>query len=239
MTEPWSVRDIDILQALTLKVRVLTEAQLARAWWGDEAAGEQVLRQISPLCELGLIERLQVFAHPLIKIAPPAFYWKPGDPNPDVAKIASLAEHFQRRWTEPEIPFTVYVATKAAASLVGSYILERPNDDQWTHDIHVAEIYVQMMLTNPADKMRFVVGEGALPKLGLEVLYMKDPDLFIVDEFEQAVQVIEFAGAYDEKHVQQLHDHCSGEAYRKLVKRYPDRKYRLYPKPEGTPYLLI
>ena len=238
MTEQWTSRDTDILEALALKVRVLTDKQLAAGWWGDEQAVDAVHAAMQPLCQLGLVECLEVLAHPIIPISPPAFSWKDGDPEPG-DKIRLLAEQFQSRWTPTEVSFTVYVATKAGANLIGSHIPERPKNAQWTHDIHVGEIYTAMKRTNTPDQMRKVIGEGAVPKLGFEIDGMKDPDLFEVDEHGQAVMVIEFAGSYDEKHLRQLHAHCSKDAFSKFYKRFPNRKYRLYPNPKGTPYCLI
>ena len=122
---------------------------------------------------------------------------------------------------------------------MGGYMLKRPEDEQWTHDIHVGQVYVDMMDGNSTEVMRNIIGEGALPKLGFQIHKMKDPDLFMLDENRQATMVIEFAGSYDAKHLRELHQHCAGEAFRKLKERFPDRKHRLYADPKGTPYVLL
>lgn len=239
MTETltWTAKEIEILEALALKVRVFSREQLAHAWFADDP--EAAERGMLSLCEAGLVERLQVFAHPIIPVSPPAFSWTPGDPEPDAAKFVELSQRFQGRWGQAEERFTVYVTTAAGANAMGSYMTERPSDEQWTHDIHVGQVYVDMMDTNTPEQMQNVIGEGALPKLGLQIYRMKDPDLFVTDEHRQATVVVEFAGAYDEKHIEDLHTHCAGEAFRKLKERYPDRKHRLYADPKGTPYVLL
>ena len=66
-------------------------------------------------------------------------------------------------------------------------------------------------------EMRHVIGEGQLKKLGLEIHKFKDPDLFIVDEHGQAIQIIEHAGNYDEQHLRDFHAHCAGGGHQKLV----------------------
>ncbi|MEN1681426.1 MAG: hypothetical protein AAGJ46_17740 [Planctomycetota bacterium] len=235
----WSARECQILEALSLKVRCLTTEQLSAGWFGH-LRPEHVIERMEPLTLTGLAERRQVYAHPLIAIRPPVFSWKPGDESPSDSQIHELAEVFQSRWSDEEVLFDVFVATPEGASLFGSYITEAPANEQWTHDIHVAEIYVDLMADNSPEDMQRVVGEGALPKLGLQIRHKKDPDLFVFDEHRRAMNVVEFAGAYDYEHVKQLHEHCSGGGYSKLHKHFRgSRKHLLYPSPNGTPYVLV
>ncbi|TWU64524.1 hypothetical protein V7x_00680 [Crateriforma conspicua] len=238
-TMKWSSLEIEIVEALTLKVRVFTAKQLTEFWPGSEES--DVIDAMKPLCDVGFVDRREVFAHPIIDVfhdGSAAGQWTPGDPPPTDDEFRALADFFQSRWSDAEVPFTVFTATKRAANLMGSHIVDPPKDDQWTHDIHVAETYMQLRAANP-DTAQQIIGEGALPKLGREIARMKDPDLFLVDDKGQAETVIEFAGAYDEKHLRDLHRHCSGDAYRRLKARYPNRKSRLYPDPQGTEYLLV
>lgn len=233
----WSGTATAVLQALGRCVRVLTAEQIASGWFDcDCDLAEETL---TPLSDGSLIERHRVFAHPLIEISPPVFHWKPGDPTPSDEQFADLAAHFQGRWTEPVEPIDVYVATRTGVNVVGGYAPDPPETEQWTHDIHVGEMLINLIEENSTDVVESIVGEAALPKLGKDIKWMKDPDMFVVDENGSALQVLEFAGAYDEKHLRDLHKHCSGEAHQKLRKHYPKRKHYLYASPEGTQYFLI
>ena len=235
----------EILEALTLKVRVMKSDQIASAWFDDDVG--KAREELEPLCETGLLERKVIQAHPMVDLweeseesgqREPAAKWVPGDPEPTAKDLEDLAEFFQSRWDQADEEYEVFVATKRASNLMGSHI-GPPSGDQWTHDLHVAEIFVELKKDLSPEDMRSVIGEGALPKLGKEIWRMKDPDLFLVDEHGQAELVIEFAGAYDKEHLRELHDHCSGGAYQKMKKRFPGRRHRLYSTPQGTEYHLL
>jgi hypothetical protein len=233
----WSPTATRVLEALGRCVRVLTLEQIARGWFGDDS--DVAEKELAPFCNRDLVERHSVFAHPLIEISPPAFHWKPGDPTPSDEKFTELVRHFQGRWGQDDEPYEVYVATRTGVNVVGGYAPDPPKTEQWTHDIHVGEMLVNLIEENNPEVVSSIVGEAALPKLGHDINRMKDPDMFVVDENGSALQVLEFAGAYDEKHIRDLHEHCSGEAHKKLRKHYPGRKHYLYASPEGTQYFLL
>lgn len=230
----WTAIELGILETVTLKTSTVEEGQIAKTW-----NLTNVEKSLAPLCEVGLLERRTVPAHPILPIFPAALQFDPGDRDPTSEQFQALSEHFQNRWTQPEQHFNVYVATRRGANLMGSYTIDAPQRDQWTHDIHVAEIYLGLLSDNPPTVTRQLVGEGALPKLGRVVKWAKDPDLFLLDEHRQAQSVFEFAGSYSEKHVRDLVYHCAGEAHRALKKRFPNRKHYLYPSPKGTQLFLF
>lgn len=230
----WTATETEIWESLALKVRTFTEEQIAKAW-----NISNVEKFLDPLCAVGVLERRTVFAHPIINIHPAACQFDSGDQDPRSEVFEALAKHFQGRWTQAEQQFNVYVTTRTGANQMGSYAIDPPANDQWTHDIHTSEIFIELFRDNGPEIKRHLVGEGALPKLGKEVLRFKDPDLFLLDEHRQAQIVFEFAGAYDEKHIRDLVYHCSGDAHRKLKKRFPNRKHYLYPNPRGTQLFLF
>lgn len=249
-----STIETELLQALTLKIRTFTIEQAAEGWFaGSISEAESCL---SWLVDCGLIERRNVYAHPMIEVFPngkPAVHWMPGDPHPTSQQIESWASAFQSRWNEDEEIFTVFYATKRGAIAMGSHAMSPPSNEQWTHDLHTTAVYLRLLELNSAEQMRSIIGEGALPKLGKEIYprlfqelalprkecRIKDPDLFVLNEENEAEAIIEFAGCYDEQHLRDLHQHCSGRAYRVLKKRYPGRKARLYADPMGTEYILL
>lgn len=234
----WNPTQIEILETLGLKVRVLSDEQLATGWLSDAAATAEAEKLMQPLCEVGLVERREVYAHPLLEMNKPVVHKRPGDPLLTDEQVNQLAQYFSDRWGKEEQRFVCFIATRLGASYVGSHILDPPSHEQFSHDLHVAQLFVNFKQANESEAMRFVVGEGMLPKLGRVIARMKDPDLFVVDEHAQAKQIIEHAGSYPAEHIRDFDVHCSGEAHAKLVKRFPNRRYRLYPNPDGTEYLL-
>lgn len=237
MNAEWTRREIEILEILALVVRAMSLEQVAHAFYDkDEDLAEHSLR---PLVEFGLVQQLVVRVHPMLSSVVAAFEWRPGEPTPTDEMFSGLARRFEQRWSQAEVQMRVYVATRKGLNLMGSYLDEAPKEEQFTHDLHVAEIYVSMRDQNPPEVIKHILGEGAFPKLGKTIRFAKDPDLFLCDENRQALQVIEFCGSYDEKHLRDLHEHCAGRAHRSLVEHFPDQKYRLYPKAEGTPYAFV
>ena len=237
-TQTYTAQDMDIVKTLGLIARCLTPLQLADGWFeGDESL---VAEAMQPLCDVGLVEIREVYAHSLLDMASPVASWKPGDADPTPEQIEALATYFKSRWNQSHQLFTVYVATRLGASLVGSHLLDPPDDESFTHDIHVAQLVINMMKINTPEEMSFLIGEGSLPKYGkLYIHRFKDPDIFVVDEHGQAKTVIEVGGeSYDAEHLQKLHDHMSRDAYQQMSRHFANRKYRLYSDPDGTPYVL-
>jgi len=221
----------------------LTLDQIAEGWFEDSVADAE--EKLEPLIEAKLVERHSVFAHPLVDIFPPTFHWKLGDETPSDSKFAELSAGFISRWKEDDEAFEVYVASRSGVAAVGGYAYDPPDTEQWTHDIHVGQILVALLreMTETAsydEAMESIIGEAGLPKLGKDIKWTKDPDMFVIDpERGEALQILEFAGSYDEKHLKDFHKHCAGEAHKKLKRLYPKRKNFLYGSPAGTQYFLL
>ena len=231
----WSESDQDLMHTLALRVQVLTGEQVARGWCDGsiEAAGEM----LTALHQAGLIECYKALVHPLLHSLEPVFTWSPGEPGVSSQVAAKIAAQLQSRWTEPDYCEQFFVASKTAHYLYGTRTPLLPDNHQWTHDYHLSEIYVQLRLSTP-DKANRWLGETALPKLGYQIRFMKDPDAFILDSNGNTECVVEYAGSYDAKHVLDLHDHCAGLAHQRERETFPNRLKLLYPDAKGIPYAL-
>lgn len=135
--------------------------------------------------------------------------WSPGQPDPDFRAVSNA---LRDRWPQrPTRLFTVYRATQMANNRLGGPTRVKPlADDQITHDLHVSEIYLRYLRTNPSAADAWL-GEDVLGKAGYK---LKDPDAIIRNEGEPELAV-EFGGRYDVQCLRDLHEDCAerGRAY--------------------------
>ena len=199
-------RDREILIALTHKVRLLSLEQIARTWWTDSPSGIATARKrlavlANPASNSYVMQRMKLNAHPELALDGPIFSWQPGEATP---YFGALSYRLKKRWNEAPKPTTVYIATEKAARYFGGFggKLRRPL--QATHDLHVAQIYLHFLKTDPARAALWVSEERFAPERRREKL----PDAVILDEAGNIALVIEFGGAYDAKHVERVHLDC-------------------------------
>ena len=201
MTLTLTSRDLELLDALTLRVRLLTLRQVTELWWPNGENQRCARRRLESLEAANLIEIHRVNAHPLLPVRSPLFAWQPGDAEPD---CEALEESCRERWNKPAVPMTVCVAASLAANLFGSTARGVPHRDHRNHDLRLACVYAAYRRQKPQLAAMWV-GEHGLPKAGHRV---KDPDAFLRHESGQVICVIESAGRYSEVQVQSFHDHC-------------------------------
>ena len=197
-------RDLDLLDTLTLRVRLLTLCQVTELWWPNGENQRCARRRLECLEAAKLIEIHRVNVHPLLPVTSPLFAWQPGDAEPDCEQ---LAKSCRERWNKPAVPMTVCVAAPLAANMQGSTSCGVPHRDHRNHDLRLASVYVAYRSQRPGLAALWV-GEHGLPKAGHRI---KDPDAFLRHEGGQIVRVIESAGRYSEAQVQSFHDHCQAD----------------------------
>ncbi len=198
-----SRRDIDIVRALTTRVRLLTVEQVAAGWWpGAREGREQAARRLRELCTVRLLEERPILAEPFIALSQPIVVWIPGDQEPD---HHSTAWQLQRRWTETARQTLVFIATSFAADTLGGVAPRLPTLGQETHDLHVSEVYLRLRRERPELADRWLGEEIVRPTRIDEKL----PDALIVDAQGHPARVIEFGGRYDHKRVCAFHEDCA------------------------------
>lgn len=196
-------RDEQILTALTQKVRLLSLAQIATAWWGRSAnALAEARARLALLGERQLTEHHSLLARPMIELAAPVFVWQRGEPAPDPE---ALAYQLQSRWQEAAEPVSVHIASGRYAKLVGLPGGKIKCPFQATHDLHVAAIYLRLLRQAPALAEAWI-GETVLAS---ERIGQKLPDAILRDPNGHDRLVIEFGGSYDAEHVGSFHNDCA------------------------------
>jgi hypothetical protein len=201
-------RDDALIRALLGKIRLITFAQIARAWWPDTDSGKtNAKRRVQDLVEAKLLIRERAFARPMLELTAPVFVWKPGQEDPDPEK---LSYQVQSRWeaqagaSEPRAA-TVYFASRRAANVLGGAALARiKNHSQVTHDLHVTELYLKLLRETPPLAQAWVGEEILAPSR----VNQKLPDAILVASSGEPKLVMEFGGAYPPDRVQAFHDDC-------------------------------
>lgn len=193
----WNETEIDLMQVLCCKVRVLSEEQIIRGWT-KKAIGESVstLIQADMIC----CERWTVIL-PLIGNEP-SVTWKPQQSPPDGWM---LSQEFRGRWKREPVSITAFMATERAGRLFGSRSGHLVREIERSHDLLLAEVYLLYREQLPELAATWV-GEDALPVAQRGV---KNPDAFLFDDSHQPRRVIESAGAYSQKQVETFHRYCT------------------------------
>lgn len=195
-------REQEILTAVTLKVRLLSQRQIADAWYGGDVPNAR--RQMNRLAERGLVCRQLLPAQAMPVLAAPLVTWKPAQAAPD---FGSVAYHCQARWRGRALrPSVMWVATdKALAQLGGPAARPAFKPLQTTHDLGVAQVWLHLHRTAPAWAEAWRSEDLLAHTREVE----KCPDAFVVNAAEQVVMVIEFSGRYDAARIEAFHRDCA------------------------------
>lgn len=192
----WDQTEINVMETLCCKVRVLSEDQIVRAC-GRQAIDETIATLIH--ADLIRCERWTVTL-PVIGEAP-SMTWKPEQPEPDAWK---LSQGFRSRWDRQPVLVTAFMATERAGRLFGSRSGHPIREIERGHDLLLAEVYLLYRERLPELAAAWL-GEDALP---LAERGVKNPDAFLFDDSDRPRRVIESAGSYSQKQVETFHRYC-------------------------------
>lgn len=229
-----------LVRCLALQVRMLTLDQVTRGWFGAAAANGEAEEWLTVLIRASFVERRRVEAHPVVRLDRPLLSWRPGLPSPKTKVFEEIAQTSRARWTLPEVPTDVFIASKRAVRLFGAFSdSRRIKECEVTHDLHLSEVFVSYRNSAPQMASSWW-GEAAFPKLGFVISRMKDPDAFVLSATGQATRIIEVCGIYEPEHLVGFHQHCAGTAAARIKDRLGNSAgmlSRLY-SPKGTGYEL-
>ena len=201
MTLTVTARDLDLIETLTCRVRLLTWGQAAELGWPNSVCRRTALRRLEQLAKSGWLELHVINAHPLLPVGKPVFTWQPDGPEPDVELVA---RELRARWSQPARATQVCVASSRAACLLGSTARGLPPQEHRDHDLRLAAVYVHYRTSRPRLAAAWM-GEHTLAKAGYRI---KDPDAFLQDSTGRIVRAIESGGRYSAKQVESFHEHC-------------------------------
>lgn len=194
-------RDLDLLETLTLRVRLLSLVHCAQLGWPDLrrlAAAERRMRRIA---DAGLVESYVVNTLPPACDDGPLVIWQPNAAAPNVMQVSQLAR--QRAGAAAQ-PTTVYVASARGACLFGGSARGLPSMERRERELRLAAVYVRYRRQRPEEAAGWI-GNAAVPKSGHR---LKDFDASLSDSRGRLVRVIHCAGRYTPEQVELFHEHC-------------------------------
>ena len=119
-----------------------------------------------------------------------------------------------RRGSQQLQPRTVFYASRQAANAYGARSNEPDRSSEWSHDLFISEVYLRYRDCRGQEVANWY-GESFLPKLGFVIKNMKDPDAFLLIG-PRISRIIEIGGKYSVEHLEALHEHCAGGAFRRI-----------------------
>ena len=196
----WTARDLDLVETLTRRVRLLTFEHVRVGWWSETTSPRTAQERLSLLVKAGLLQRTVANVR-CLAVSRPLHVWRPGGKRPNANRVSEQAH---RRWPVMATPTELLSATKLAANLFGSTAGRFPKLEHRDHDVLLGSVFVWYRCQHPHEA-RLWIGEDTRPKAGFRV---KDPDAFLMDTNGRTVRVIESAGSYSPRQVESFHQHC-------------------------------
>lgn len=192
----WTRIELDLMEVLSCKVRILSLEQACRIW-----SEVDVRKSISRLSMAGLLE-LEEWSVQLPPVAKsPTVIWRLNEAQPDAWK---LSKHFRKRWNRNRDNVTILRATAEAGLVFGGRTEKTSRSFEQGHDLLLSEVYILYRIEIPKLAACWI-GEAAMP---LAPHGVKNPDAFLFDESLVCRRVVESAGAYSQYQVETFHRYC-------------------------------
>lgn len=196
-------RDRELLDTLTVRVRVLTLAQIARTWWPQTADPKRQCRErLVRLEAAGWVTLFHATARPELALSGPVATWKQASEQPDMDAVSYA---LKVRWQQPARVQSMLTATDQAGKFFGGHGGRKPRASEATHDLHLASIYLKLRSENAklASTWR---SEARLAKERTDGVG-KVPDAMVIDRGQR--RVIEFGGSYHAPKLREFHTYCA------------------------------
>ncbi len=190
-------RDLVLLEALALRVRLVGQRQIAETLWSSHLANAR--RRLSCLTQDGLLERQIIPARPLPDLTEPVVRWQPGQPPPH---FDAVAFQLQSRWRYRALrPTVVYFPTPQTIAYFGGPDRPPPKVTQITHDLGVTAMWLRFHLHSPELAAHWM-GEDVLAESRVG---QKVPDAALLNSHGEPEMLVEFGGAYGASRVSDFH----------------------------------
>lgn len=201
MTVTLTKKDLEIIETLTLRLRVMSVRQVRELWWSTSDSSDGVRRRLTRLQWHGYVSVCEVQAHPTLPVTVPLMTWSPGEAVPD---FEMLSTRVNARWSQPAVSMTVVIATEASGHLMGCRAGRLPSDEHLDRDLRLASLYVDWRQTN---------NHRAIEWKNKRTLTAKDltccsPDVMLQAREGRIHEAIDAAGRWSVRQFENLHLDC-------------------------------
>ncbi len=191
-------RDMALLEALALRVRILGQRQAADAFWDGHIPNAR--RRLRRLVDDGLLKKLIVPARPLPAMREPVVRWKPGMPIPNAGRISF---QLQNRWRFRALrPTVVYLPTITTVVRFGGMYRGNLLATHATHDLGVTAAWIRYYMEGTQQAANWIGEELLAPSR----INQKLPDAALLDSQGEPCLLVEFGGCYSTERVAVFHD---------------------------------
>ncbi len=198
----------EVLETLTLRVRIATEVQLHRLPANAGNSRRWLSEQLRRLQRRGLVARHRM-ALRLLSVERPLLTWEPGDAAP---AWGPFVWQFEKRLSalRPET-VAVYWPTRRAADMFGGTVPRLSRCEQFEHDLGVTDVFLVRQRQTPHSQERWI-SEDLLRRRFAGPLLRRVPDAAIVAPDGTVSRLIEFGGQYSVQKLKAFHAHCRRQA---------------------------
>ena len=186
----------EVLDALTLRVRVLSFGQVSRLLGVDALETERVALD---LVDAGLLSLEPHIVSELREAEKPLLSWVPDGTTPDFGPVAYA---LRKRWGTRVEERLLLPTAEACRRFGGTRV--RPRASEWTHDLWMSEVYLRHRALGADDEW---VSGDTLRSDGEAYLFAgRVPDACLRDSVGEITRVIEGGGeGYGRTKIQAMH----------------------------------
>jgi hypothetical protein len=196
-----TARDLEVLETLATRIRVLTIGQVAGHWFGGSWTVAQ--RRMASLRRAGLLHLFTMQSRPPLSLREPMFAWEPSAATPD---FHALSYACCVRWNQPTTPTQLVVASPAGCVRFACKPTRQPRRSEVSHDVTLGGVYLAILKSLPEIAQTWQ-SEGTLRSGGFGDR-QKLPDAMVLRECR--LTVVELGGTYPAQRLEELHRFCAG-----------------------------
>lgn len=196
-----TAKDLDLLETLTLRLRVMSLRQIRELWWPEASSLHAARRRLARLQWYGFVRMCEVQACPTLPVSMPLMTWSPGEPTPD---FEVLSERASSRWTQPAVTMTVCIATEGTGNLMGCRAGRLSSDEHLDRDLRLASVYVHWRQSNDHRAPDWT-NKRSFPA---DSFSPHSADVILRNSMHKNYGAIDAAGRWSARHWQNLHADC-------------------------------
>ena len=189
-------RDLQIAEALSLRVQLMDLQQIASVWWSEDLNAAQ--RRLTTLVTAGLIDRTMANVCP--RTIDCRLSWTAGDRTPDFEQVR---EQTRGRWQRPAQPTELFSASAVTLNLHGIERSHHTTIDERNRQMLLSDVFVASMTTRSMEASHWHIQS----RCNMEESGQGRPDVLVTDTSGQPVRAISTVPRLVRR-MEELHSYC-------------------------------